>query len=127
MIQFDEPDWEPLLNVVEQDVVGDFMWMCEVELADGTRIHCYKHRWNRQSLHLSARGEAFYFVWTADDDDYDPDEPSRYQPVRLSFMLRQVLGWPAWPEERRSRDIEESLRIADEETAPEHEPKSQRG
>ena len=89
-----EPDWEPLLNILEEDVVEMFMWMFEVELEDGTRLHVYKHRWNRRSLHLSEDGRAFFYIW---DDDL-PIGPSQYQQLRVAEALSAVLGPPHWPE-----------------------------
>lgn len=104
-IQGEEPDWGPLENVLEFDVCDDFMWMFEVELEDGTRLHAYKHYWNRRYLHLSARGEAYFYVWKADDQDWDPDAPSEYERLQLHRALSAVLGSPRWPvvEERERR------------------------
>lgn len=36
--QYDEPEWRPLLEAVGEELVGDFMWMHEVELADGSPV-----------------------------------------------------------------------------------------
>ena len=41
--QGDTPDWRPLLGLVGERVTGDFMWMFEVVLQDGTSLHAYKH------------------------------------------------------------------------------------
>jgi hypothetical protein len=60
-LKVDAPEWEPLLNLAPDHVV-DFMWMGAVLLADGTRIHVYKHYWTRDYLHLADDGRAFVFV-----------------------------------------------------------------
>lgn len=106
VVQYEEPDWEPLENVIDLDACADFMWMFEVELEDGNRLHAYKHYWNRRYLHLSARGEAFAFIWKLDRPDYDPDAPSEYERVQLHRALSAVLGHPRWPavEERGRQD-----------------------
>lgn len=103
-LDIDEPDWGPLENVIEFDVCDDFMWMYAVDLEDGTRLHVYKHHWNRRSLHLGTGGQAFVYIWTLDDPDFDPDAPSEYEEVQLHRVLAAVLGSPRWPAvEERSR------------------------
>ena len=74
--QYREPDWTALQRLVELEVMGDFMWMHEIALADGTAVHAYKHHWTRRYLHLGDDGRAFYYV-----------EPDRYQEVepRVAF------------------------------------------
>jgi hypothetical protein len=37
------PVWGPLFDVLGAEVGGDFMWMHEVELEDGTLLQAYKH------------------------------------------------------------------------------------
>lgn len=65
--QYEEPDWEPLLRLVGEFGAGWFMWMAEMELDDGTRIHSYKHSYSRSYLHLDASGRAFGY---RPDDTY---------------------------------------------------------
>ena len=77
VVQGESADWEALENVISYHACDEFMWMFEVELEDGTRLHAYKHRWNRRYLHLSARGEAFTYIWRADDEDFDPNGAGR--------------------------------------------------
>jgi hypothetical protein len=67
MTRSDTPNWEPLLNLIRV-YVDDFMWMFEVELKNGTRLHAYKHRETRRYLHLSEDGRAFVY-----------EEPSFYR------------------------------------------------
>jgi hypothetical protein len=58
--QYKEPDWQPLLDMAPHHV-DDFMWMHEVELEDGTRLHAYKHYWTRRYMHLSSDRRAFVY------------------------------------------------------------------
>jgi hypothetical protein len=57
MVQGDRPDWDPLMHAL----LGWFMWMFEVELADGRKVHAYKHIITRDYLHLTHDGRAFVF------------------------------------------------------------------
>lgn len=97
-LQGEDADWGPLENVLSHNACDGFMWMYEVELDNGTRLHVYKHRSTRGSLHLSARGEAFSYIWSIDDEDFDPDAPSEYRREPLHRMLAAVLGTPFYPE-----------------------------
>ena len=69
MLQGHDPDWRPLLKTVGEEVTGDFMWMFEVELSNGKRVHAYKHVDTRCYVHLDRDGEAFVYV---DPDCYRP-------------------------------------------------------
>jgi hypothetical protein len=60
--QFDEPDWEPLRELVGMDLAGWFMWMHEIKLADASTVHAYKHVATRRYLHLAHDGRAFTYV-----------------------------------------------------------------
>jgi hypothetical protein len=31
VVQYDQPEWQPLLDAVGEMITGDFMWMHEVE------------------------------------------------------------------------------------------------
>lgn len=66
---YEVPDWAPLEGVLDEALVGWFMWMHEVRLADGTALHAYKHRATRRYLHLDASGGASYYD---DDGAYVP-------------------------------------------------------
>jgi hypothetical protein len=79
--QYDRPEWGPLEELVAEPVVGDFMWMHEVELTDGTALHAYKHIDTRRYIHLTANGQAYV---------YDPLD--RYQPVAASDVLEEVFA-----------------------------------
>lgn len=55
------PTWEPLLLQVGDYLVKWFKYMGAVRLADGTRLHMYKHTWTRRYLHLSDDGRCFRY------------------------------------------------------------------
>lgn len=78
-LQCEEPEWEPLLELLKSQV-DEFMWMHEVELRDGTRVHAYKHYWTRLYLHLTADGRAFVFC-----------QDGRYRRVDAREMLPRVV------------------------------------
>jgi hypothetical protein len=59
--QGERPVWQPLLDLVGEDLTGWFMWMYEVELADRTPLHAYKHVATRRYLHLSEDGRTFAY------------------------------------------------------------------
>jgi hypothetical protein len=60
--QCEEPDWQPLLDLVGVELVGWFMWMTEIELDDETRVHAYKHHCTRRYFHLGVDGRAYVYV-----------------------------------------------------------------
>ena len=60
--QAEEPDWEPLRALVGMTLADWFMWMFEIELADGTRVHAYKHIATRRYFHLALDGRAFVYT-----------------------------------------------------------------
>lgn len=59
--QADSPCWDPLVEAVGEEFAGRFMWMGEIRLSDGTDLHAYKHRMNRQYLHLAPDGRQYWF------------------------------------------------------------------
>ena len=75
MRQCDTPDWDPLRVFL----CGDFMWMHDVQLDDGTLLNAYKHRITRRYLHLAEDGRAF--VYTGND---------RYQEVDADLATEEV-------------------------------------
>ena len=79
MVQGERPDWDPLLRTVGERVTGDFMWMFEVELETGTRVHAYKHIDTRRYVHLDQDGTA----WV-----YSPRD--RYRPYPVTEVLTEV-------------------------------------
>ena len=86
--QYDEPEWGPLLELAP-DHIDEFMWMSEVELESGLRLHIYKHIETRKSLHLDKEGRAFVYLWS--DEIRDEDEPGTYREVDPQRILKEVL------------------------------------
>jgi hypothetical protein len=82
-----EPIWEPLLEVLLEDV-DDFMWMGEVELTDGTQIQLYKHYWTRRYLLLDLGGR----IWIQREKDrYEEAEDPEWM-VGLVFRFGETRG-----------------------------------
>lgn len=79
LVQYETPNWDPLMEVVGHRVIGDFMWMHEVELRDGRRVHAYKHRDTRRYIHLDEQGNAFVYT-----------ESGRYKPTPAAEVLTAV-------------------------------------
>jgi len=79
--QGDTPNWEPLVELVGELVTGDFMWMFEVELENGTPLQAYKHVDTRRYVHLDPDGRAFVF-----------ESPDRYRPVPVADVLAAVFA-----------------------------------
>jgi hypothetical protein len=61
VVQHEEAVWEPLRAAVGLYHADWFMWMFEIELADGSRVHSYKHIHTRRYLHLDGEGHAFVY------------------------------------------------------------------
>lgn len=90
VINYRTPVWEPLIELAPEHL-GDFMWMHEIELDDGARLHAYKHRETRRYLHLDHGGRAFVFVWNEERED---DEDSQYEEVDPQWLLDLALARP---------------------------------
>jgi hypothetical protein len=87
-VNYDAPSWEPLIALAPEHV-EDFMWMHEVELEDGNRLHAYKHWETRRYLHLDHGGRAFVYIW----DERELDD-ARYEEVDPQWLLDLVLASP---------------------------------
>ena len=61
-MQYSEPSWAPLRALVGAELAHWFMWMCEVELADGVQVQAYKHISTRRYLHLANDCRAFLYT-----------------------------------------------------------------
>lgn len=59
--QYEDPDWEPLVTVVGEELAGEFMWMNQCGSADGAPVQAYKHYWTRRYLYLD--GELNAYRW----------------------------------------------------------------
>lgn len=84
--QHEKPEWAPLLELAPEHI-DEFMWMFEVELESGLRLHVYKHIETRKSLHLDTEGRAFVYLWSGECCDGDPG----YREVDPQSILREVL------------------------------------
>ncbi len=117
------PEWQPLRDLVGPYLADWFMWMYEIQLTDGTRVHAYKHIDTRQYLHLSEDGRAFFF------------EPSKwYRRVERGYAVSVVLSY--WfrschhvdriDEEARHHDVTmarlDDLRGIDDDLYPDDDP-----
>jgi len=92
LLRGESPCWAPLLKVAPE-LVDHFMWMFELELEDGSRVHAFKHISTRRYLHLDQRANAFVSVGN-----------DRYRRIDLDFLLEEALrswweGLDATPEE----------------------------
>jgi hypothetical protein len=79
--QYKEPEWAPLLRLVGRRVVADFMWMHEIELADGTAVLAYKHIDTRRYIHLDESCQAYVY-----------EKSDRYRPIDPARVLRAVFA-----------------------------------
>ena len=57
------------------------MWMFEVELSNGKRLHAYKHIDTRRYVHLDRDGAAFVY-----------EEPDRYRTFPVTRVLAAVFA-----------------------------------
>lgn len=78
--QYEEPHWDPLLKLLAEYLVVDFMWMHEVTLKDGTRIQAYKNRETKRYIHLSTDGRVFQYC----GDEY-------YREVEISVHMMEMV------------------------------------
>ena len=72
MGQGERPNWQPLEAMVGDVLAGEFMWMFQVDLADGTAVHAYKHICTRRYLHLAEDGRTFAFTFCRRYRQVDP-------------------------------------------------------
>jgi hypothetical protein len=72
MGQGDRPNWEPLEAMVGEQLAGEFMWMFQVDLADGIAVHAYKHIFTRRYLHLGEDGRTLVFTRSGRYRTIDP-------------------------------------------------------
>jgi len=79
MFQGDSPNWRPLLRLLDEELVGWFMWMFEVRTLDRRSLHAYKHSATRGYVHLDRQGRAY--AYTRGD---------RYRPVPVAKALEEV-------------------------------------
>jgi hypothetical protein len=78
--QYDEPVWEPLVEVVGERLAEGFMWMHEEELEGGLSLHAYKHIFTRRYLYLTEDRRAFELA-----------RCGRFVRLRLDFAIEAAL------------------------------------
>lgn len=78
----DKPLWDPLLKIMSETTVAQFMFMGEVLCERGTRIFLYKHIWTRRYINLDQQGQAYQF--------HASEQGSHYVPVELSGAIRRA-------------------------------------
>ncbi len=79
--QCQRPNWDPLLDLVGEDVTADFMWMYEIDLEPRGHVQAFKHIDTRRYLHLDDRGNA-----------YEYRGPNRYRRVAVLDALVSVFA-----------------------------------
>lgn len=81
--QGDRPNWEPLEAMIGEELAGEFMWMFQVDLADGMAVHAYKHIFTRRYMHIGEDGRTLAFTYSG-----------RYRPIDPFDLLMAVFdGW----------------------------------
>ena len=53
-IQFEEPNWHPLLEFIGEPLIDDFMWMHAVKMPNGREAQAYKHSLTQRYIHLDS-------------------------------------------------------------------------
>lgn len=61
IISADAPYWTPLESVLSREQCGYYMWMGEILLENGLRIHAYKHYNTRRYLHIGVDGSSWLY------------------------------------------------------------------
>jgi hypothetical protein len=114
--RYERPDWAPLVELAPEHV-EDFMWMFEVELENGVRLHAFKHWETRRYLHLDHGGRAFVFLWNEGRAAGDPGE---YRQVDPRWLLELVLEPRRSATFVRQNDLAEFKRLRWARSASEH-------
>jgi hypothetical protein len=82
LVQYERPNWDPLIDLVGPHLVRFFMWMSEFDV-DGVRAHAYKHCATRRYLHIAEDGRLLRSV-----------PRFRYASARRDEALAEVFdGW----------------------------------
>jgi hypothetical protein len=74
------PNWHPLLDLLGEQLVCEFMWMGQIDLADGTAVHAYKHALTRRYVYAGEDGRTFAFTLSG---QYRPAPP--YDAICAAF------------------------------------------
>lgn len=89
-LQFSVPEWAPLLNLVGELLVEEFMWMEEAESPQRIRVHGYKNIVTRRYLHLDMDGNAYRFQGFDSHVEYLPI--SAATAIEWAFAMYSDLG-----------------------------------
>ena len=60
-VRSDVPLWTPLESVLSREQCGHYMWMGEILLENGLRVHAYKHYNTRRYLHIGEDGSSWLY------------------------------------------------------------------
>lgn len=93
--QWELPEWQPLMELVGE-LATWFMWMGELRLDDGTRLHAYKHAETRRYAHIAADGRTFRYLPPARLDD--PDDGAYREISRATAIDEAFLDWSSFHE-----------------------------
>jgi hypothetical protein len=101
--QHERPEWKPLVRLLGDELAPWFMWMCELELADGARVQAYKHVATRRYVHLADDGRAL--VTIAD---------GAYRAISPELAIRRAFyGWhQVVPHQETAAAVRAALRQA---------------
>jgi hypothetical protein len=88
VVNYECPVWKPLFELAPRHV-DQFMWVHELELEDGARLHAYRHRETRRYLYLDHVGRAFVLLW---DESRELDEGSLYEEADSRGLLDVALA-----------------------------------
>lgn len=106
VVQCETPDWQPLYDLVGVELADWFMWMFEIELADGARVHAYKHVATRCYFHVAYDRRSFAY-----------SRGGRYREIGRGWSIHLVFrgweelsSWPSDPEE--AQDARAALKWA---------------
>ena len=80
-VRFDCPVWQPLLELIGDYLINDFMWMAAIDLDNGSVIHAYKHSATRHYIYVHEDGRTL--AWDGDD---------RYHVVRAREAIDTVFA-----------------------------------
>lgn len=87
------PNWQPLSDLIGEELTHSFMWMYEFTIDDGTIVHAYKHHETRDYIHLGEDGRTFRY--RTEYSDRGRRERSAYDELPPAFAVMGAL-W-TWP------------------------------
>lgn len=92
------PEWQPLEDLVGEELAGWFMWMFALDMEDGTVVHAYKHIMTRRYFHISEQGRTFLYT-----------REGRYRPISRRAAIKEA--FESW---RRVTEADERATVAAE-------------